>query len=361
MAVIPPDAGVRMRLQTEASLVQSLQPVRPIPGDLPDLQPGQAFSARILETLPDNAYRALVAGKQLTLQLPEGAEPGDTLELVVVDRTPKSIIARRADTEAASTNAGQPYPYAKISNAGRIIGELVLPEGETPQPASLNRGQPLVPQPPVGQGVSAANLAPALAKAVTQSGLFYESHQAQWVAGQRTLDSLRAEPQGQIPARMPAADMERTGAAEAVKPAPQMTERTSIQLAASTPSIPEEVRPIVQQQLDAVVTQRLAWHGEAWPGQPMDWEIERSSVGEGASGQLEDEAPRWATTLRLTMPHLGSIDATLKLTGGRLQLQMNTASASTAESLRNQLPGLAQSLEQAGMSLQSAEVRGDAT
>jgi flagellar hook-length control protein FliK len=77
------------------------------------------------------------------------------------------------------------------------------------------------------------------------------------------------------------------------------------------------------------------------------------------SGQLADEAPRWATTLHLTMPHLGALDATIRLAGGRLQLQMNTATDSTAASLRSQLPELVQALEQAGMSLQSAEVRGE--
>lgn len=360
MAVIPPDAGVRMRLQAESSLVQPLQPVKPIPGDLPDLQPGQAFTARIVETLPDNTFRAMVAGRQFTLQLPEGAEPGDTLELVVVDRTPKSIIAHRAESAAASAPSAQAYPYAKISTAGRMIGELMLPEGEAPRPAPLNRGQPLVPQPPAGQTMATADLAPALAKAVSQSGLFYESHQAQWVAGQRTLDSLRAEPQGRIPTSSPAAAPAPAGSAEAPGPLPQAAERASPQATAVAMPVPEEIRPIVQQQLDAVVTQRLAWHGEAWPGQPIDWEIERESAGEHGAGQPGEEAPRWATTLRLTMPNLGALDATLKLAGGQLQLRMSAASAAAAESLRSQLPDLAQSLEQAGVPLQSAEIRGEA-
>lgn len=360
MAVIPPDAGVRMRLQAESSLVQPLQPVKPIPGDLPDLQPGQAFTARIVEALPDNTFRAMVAGRQFTLQLPEGAEPGDTLELVVVDRTPKSIIAQRAEPASAPAVSAQPYPYAKISTAGRIIGELMLPEGEAPQPAPLTRGQPLVPQPPVGQGLSAADLAPALAKAVSQSGLFYESHQAQWVAGQRTLDSLRAEPQGRIPASPPTAAPEQPGGTEAVRLPLHAAERAAVQTAAAAPAVPDEIRPIVQQQLDAVVTQRLAWHGEAWPGQQIDWKIERQSVDEHGAGQTGEEAPHWATTLRLTMPNLGALDATLKLAGGRLQLQVSAASDAAAESLRGQLPDLAQALEHAGVPLQSAEIRGEA-
>ena len=98
MALIPPDAGIRMRMQTEANLLQPVAPVHEIPADLPELRTGQAFSARIQEVLPDNTYRALVAGKQLTLQLPEGAKTGDLLELVVIDRSAKVVIARQLET-----------------------------------------------------------------------------------------------------------------------------------------------------------------------------------------------------------------------------------------------------------------------
>ena len=77
MAVIPTDAGVRMRTQSDPGQLQALAPIRGVPAGLPEFQPGQTFSARIQELLPDNTYKALVAGRQLTLQLPEGASPGD--------------------------------------------------------------------------------------------------------------------------------------------------------------------------------------------------------------------------------------------------------------------------------------------
>ncbi|MBK8120176.1 MAG: hypothetical protein IPK39_14130 [Sulfuritalea sp.] len=75
MVLIPNDVGVRMRMQTEAAL-QPIAPVAEIPADLTDLRPGQAFSARIQEVLPENTYKALVAGRSLTLALPEGAKAG---------------------------------------------------------------------------------------------------------------------------------------------------------------------------------------------------------------------------------------------------------------------------------------------
>jgi siroheme synthase (precorrin-2 oxidase/ferrochelatase) len=393
MAVIPPDAGIRMRLQNDAGPVQPLQAVKAIAAELPDLQPGQVFTARILEALPDTTYRALVAGKQLTLQLPEGATAGDTLDLAVVDRTPKTLIARRADATGTAGTAGTTsaaYPYMKISTAGRLIGELMLPESETPQAAALNRGQPLVAQAPT----SATELAPALAKAVSQSGLFYESHQAQWLTGQRELAALRAEPQGRLPAPpRPAASMavlaQLTGAGAASATSPgnmlynvagqvaqvqqtfnaattghsgdtQAAPSTASLSPAQAQTIPDEIRPLVQQQLDAVASQRLAWHGEAWPGQGIDWQIERDVAEEHNTAPGGEGASRWSTRLRLTMPRLGAVDATLQLAGNRLRLHITTDSEATAADLRRQVPALERRLADAGLGLQIFEAHGEA-
>lgn len=358
MAVIPPDAGVRLRLQAEQSLVQALQPVRPIPADLPDLQPGQTFTARLLEPLPGNTFRAMVSGRQFTLQLPEGAGAGDTLELVVVERTPQAIVARRAEGTPAAPAAPQ-YAYAKISTAGRAIGELLLPESGTPRPAPLNGGQPMVAQPPAGQGVPVAELARALARAVSQSGLFYEAHQAEWLAGQRPTESLRAEPQGRLPVEAPPAGPQRPEtAAEGTKPLPPAGGRPAGEAAAPRLSIPEEIRPIVQQQLDAVVTQRLAWHGEAWPGQPIDWEIEQRAVDEGSAQPNTEENGRWQTRLRLALPRLGALEAVLQLVGSGLRLELKAEDEAAAADLRAHLSALAEALARAGVPLQSSEVRG---
>jgi hypothetical protein len=176
MALIPPDAGVRMRLPGDGPL-QPTTPISGIPSDLPDLQPGQVFSARIQEVLPENTYRALVAGKTLTLALPEGAEAGDVLELVVIDRSAKAILARTVP-EGAGAEA---YKHTTLSPAAQLIGQL-LSEEEGSHTAPLNRGQPLLNAPPT----NAAPLAAALQRAVENSGMFYEAHQAQWVAGNPT-------------------------------------------------------------------------------------------------------------------------------------------------------------------------------
>lgn len=392
MAVIPPDAGVRMRTQTDPGQVQSLAPVRGIPAGLPEFQPGQSFTARIQEVLPDNTYKALVAGRQLTLQLPEGASPGDLLELTVVDRTLHSVIARRAEAQPTPGQVdARPYPYARISDTGRLIGQLLPAEGEAPQPAALSRGQPVLAQPPANGG----QLASALRNAVSQSGLFYEAHQAQWVAGERPLNSLRAEPQGQLPVAPrplasldlgPAAGRESgtvpagsagpdgargepslaTRADFALRVTDSPTGRSEAQASAATTgsaqqsaaaSVPDGIRSIVQQQLDAVATQRLAWHGDVWPGQTIDWAIQRDFVEERDAGAAEvADAPRWSTSLRLTMPRLGTVDAVVQLVGDRLRIRL-AADEDAVGDLRQQAANLTEAMANAGLAVQSLEIR----
>ncbi|MCK7498329.1 MAG: hypothetical protein MZW92_52610 [Comamonadaceae bacterium] len=61
--------------------VQPLSVVRELPSDLPPYSPGQRFSANIQSVLPDGTFRAIVAGRTVTLSLPQSAMAGDALEL----------------------------------------------------------------------------------------------------------------------------------------------------------------------------------------------------------------------------------------------------------------------------------------
>ncbi len=388
MALIPPDVGIRMRMQNEANLLQPLSPVHEIPSDVLELRPGQSFSARIQEVLPDNTYRALVAGKQLTLQLPEGAKADDQLNLVVIDRSAKVIIAKLAEGSTVTTGETTPYEFARFSPAARMISQLLPAEGKPPPVAELNRGQPLVAQPPLSPG-AAAELAPTLAKAVTQSGLFYEAHQAQWVNGKLPLEQLLQEPQGKLSSQATFQQAAAETAAKAISTSERPVTPDSIlqalqarnekvdaggtaisaqsnenlrqaapaaATAATTPQkMPEEIRPLVQQQLEAVATNRMFWHGEVWPQQPLDWEIEWQGERNADSSNREDE--RWNTVLSLTTPRLGRVDASLQLTTQGVRITLATPYGSSAADLRDEAPRLAAALEAAGVPLLNLQVK----
>ncbi len=437
MVLIPADIGLRMRLQNEL-LPQPITPAQEIPVDLPGLKTGQAFSARIQEVLPENTYRALVAGKTITLSLPESAKSGDTLELIVVDRTPRTIIARLASPNGGAVQTGSATnPYATFSRAAQMLSSLLVAEGEAPRAAPLNRGLPLLAQAPR----SGADLVPVLSKAVAESGLFYESHQAQWVTGKLPLANLLQEPQGKLSApqaqiaaaanklllaslkqelqgqntsltqsltqiatqagKLPQAGMQQEPqgpqppatqavanagtldgmnsgeTAAAAHPTPQQAgtaalalnlpagreesteaqrlQANSAHLSQGVQSVPEELRPLVQQQLDAAGTQRLLWHGEVWPGQTMQWRVEWEGQGDGDAGQNEPEP--WSTTLRLTTPRLGEVEAALKLGASGVRIALTTPYAPSVAVLRDGTAELEQALAAAGVPLRGLTVK----
>lgn len=382
MALIPSDAGIRMRMQAEANLLQPVTPAHEIPSDLPDLRPGQTFSARIQEVLPDNSYKALVAGKQLTLQLPEGAKTGDLLELVVIDRSARVVIARQVESNAAAGDDAAGYEFARFTPAARLISQLLPADGESPPPAQLNRGQPLLLQAPQTP-IAAQQLATTLTNAVSQSGLFYEAHQARWVSGEMPLAQLLQEPQGQrsspaafqqavteLAARMASvreqasrpdtavqtlqsSPLPKVGAGETA-PVPAPT-HSSAQASAPAAQIPEDLRPLVQQQLESVGTQRLLWHGEVWPNQPMELEIDWQNDRKGDGS--EEESLRWGTTVSLTTPRLGRIDARLQLHPAGVHVTLATPYGASAADLRDESPKLAEALAAAGVPLLSFHVR----
>lgn len=405
MALIPADAGLRLRLDNELQ-TQQVAPVKEISADQPKLQTGQTFTAQIRDVLPQNTYLALVAGKQVTLSLPENAKSGDVLELVVVDQTAKSIIAKLADQTGGT---GQVAPQTTLSRTAMLLRSVLVGDGESPQAAPLNRGQPLLSGPPTNAG----QLATVLNRAVTQSGLFYESHQAQWVAGKLPLASLRLEPQGQqsVPQPLlpgagaaaaqtaarhpgtPDASPPSSGAASAAtahnavarglllyqsnqaqeagstgeaRSAGQSQAMSAAAMADSGPAgtpgagsggrIPEELRALVQQQLDAAGSQRLLWHGEIWPEQTMHWQLEWQEQGGQQGGGAEEETP-WQTSLRLTTPRLGSLEASLQLGAAGVRIALGAADAASAQEMRMAAPELMSALEAAGLRLLGFSVR----
>jgi len=397
MALIPTDVGVNLRTQVDSPL-RATAPVAEIPSDLPELNKGQVFSARIVEVLPEATYKALVAGKSITLSLPSGAKAGDTLELVVVDKTPRMVTAKLADGSAAlAGQEGDVYQHATFSAAAQMIGKLLPAEGEVARPITLNNGEPLLPTKPTAENpVLADKLAPQLEKAVSQSGMFYEAHQAKWVAGQLPTQALLEEPQNQLlrapaqgqgaeaPTEKPASLMQilfgKEAVAEPTKPegqaiAPRLNttvennERSNSSQASQTPAnqsaaatqsqqpaqvVPDELRHLVQQQLDTAATQRMVWHGEVWPQQPMDWEIQRD--GSRRQGETEEAGDKWTTRLALTTPRLGRVEATLELRRQGVHINMQAPPGQSLEDLQAAIPRLNSALEAAGVPALSIRV-----
>ncbi|MEC3764207.1 flagellar hook-length control protein FliK [Cupriavidus sp. SS-3] len=152
----------------------------------PGLAPGQAPDPQTLRT-------AIAVDQVAALQpVAEATESN-------VQNATGQAIRHSALASGANAMAGQGalLPGAStqesLSAAARAI--LAVLDGAEAQPVRGTAS--LLPAAPTA--ASAQATAAALAHAVGQSGLFYESHLAQWVAGARGLASLRQEPQAQVP------------------------------------------------------------------------------------------------------------------------------------------------------------------
>lgn len=202
--MIPPDVASSLRLVLPDTNALQSQQTAPVPAAqrladvLSNAVPGQRILAEIQALLPNGTYRAVVAQRDITLALPFSAKPGDTLELEVAESDGKLTLAFVANRSSGNNAAPPPESVnTSLSTAGKVIGNLLTPlegEGKQAAPAPLNRSQPLVEAMPK----TAADLAPILKQALTQSGMFYEAHQARWVSGQLPTAALLQEPQGKL-------------------------------------------------------------------------------------------------------------------------------------------------------------------
>lgn len=397
--MIPADLASRLRVLIESS-VQPASQVPEIPAGLPRFEAGDRFSALIQATLPDGSFQALIAGKTMTLALPESARSGDVLELIVTAQRGETVFARQASTPLLQTSSADTQPHPVLSQTGQLISQLLTGRfGET-SPTPLNStGVPLTATPQ-----NAAELASSLKQAITGSGLFYESHLRQWIDGKLPLTAVQQEPQAQhpplttpqatplpvSPGSVPGeplqhlADQARASAGDLLHPNveaathPQSgatTLRTSESQATaaaaaandgadaagstgSNRSVAEPLMPIVQRQLDVLGTHQMSWQGQVWPGVQMQWDIfdpeEYASRQQGS--EEEDTAKFWRSALRLTMPNLGNVEVQLVLSPQGLKVSIDTDNQGTADDMRSASPSLQESLEASGVHLLQLKV-----
>jgi len=302
---------------------------------------GERVQATVTGQLPNGRYAVLIKDQLLDLNLPRNTEPGEKLDLTVVTGYPKLTFAL--------TGAGaQPaLPQEMVLSQGARFLASLLGKGEAkPGAAQLSSAAALFDGAP-----DTEKLAAKLSQGLADSGLFYESHQAEWVNGERPLQSLLREPQAGLakPATNGAEKIENTDKANNFAPAKDNS------LAEKITQAPEGLlRNLVQQQLDVLEQRPIVWSGQAWPGQPLHWEVEPENERQAGGGQ-DEEQRSWQTRLNLQLPELGGLSIVAVLRNGEFALRFE-ASAQTAEKIRAETKNLQNRFEAAGLTLASSLV-----
>lgn len=337
----------------------------------PQWRAGQALEARVETKLADGRSLIDVEGTLFQVRLPDRPETqvGQRLQLTVIRPGPEPTLMLRApEAETPPENAASRVSLSTLaSRVATMLGNGNAEAGRAPARGAVATPLPILPAPPA----TGAELAAPLRQALETSGLFYESHQAEWVGGKRELEALRQEPQARIAReehakaaperadgnRLPARQDDETVAATRSTSAPAVRSDSTTTVAPPAQALPSAVAGIVNRQLDAIANQQIVWQGQVWPGQTMDWRVEEQEARSGG----EETGARWRTELRLQLPVLGTMTARLDLNGERLTIAIDAGggpvSVATMQAGETELRGM---LDARGLALDAFRVVDDA-
>jgi hypothetical protein len=338
---------------------------------------GKSLLAQVLSRMGDGSFLVKVEGTPVRMMLPPGAQVGSEIPLTLMAATPRPTFqvsngdgrplpaslyvpgsplaaltdpAIAYDAKAAPVQAGQagvnpgaldkaaalaaagaladaapqtPSPDAPpspvLSAAARLISSVISAAGRAPAGA-VHGTEPLL----ASTRPDPAELAGKLAQTVAESGLFYESHLAEWASGARPLASLMAEPQ-----------------------------------AAKAPGMPP-TEPLTAQFINMQLTSqeqaRVLWHGQLLPGQQMAWEINKDAPQQRGGEQGDNPEPAWRSGMRFRLPLLGDIDATVVMVGQQCQVEIKAGNADIGSVLRSHAASLRAAMEAAGTPLSALSI-----
>ena len=317
---------------------------------------GQSMAADVMTKLPDGSFVVRINDMAARMPLPAGAQVGTQVPLTLVALTPRPTFQlQTGQGTAAFAEAGPPLPdgaslqsaplaylegkeaaaltrtaallagarglaqlpggtadgaNTSISSAGKALCDVIAAAQKADAQASAAVGRTPLLGAPSGD---AAAIAKALQDGLAKSGLFYESHVAEWAEGTRPRADLAAEPQA--------------------RGMPPLTDPNTAQL--------------INLQLNAHEQGRVAWQGQLWPGRDMQWDVERDAAGR----QDGEPGAAWQSSLRLRFGALGEVTARVVLSGDQLHIRVDAPDEGIKSLLDTHRARLAQALDAAGTPL----------
>jgi len=289
-----------------------------VQGNLARGQAGPAFSftpshqyvAQVMDSTDARSVTVAIQGVLLNLALGEGLMPGQlvTLKFLGSSPTPTFVVMQTGGLEKYSG-------VVEVSPAGVSITQY-LEEHQMLDEHSrvLETERPLLslldhPE----------QIAQELKQAIASSGLFYESHLADYALGRLSIEQLMQEPQN---------------------------------------AMNFEPAELVAKQLEVYEHQSVRWAGSVWPCQIMQWDtkVEPPAIGQDHAAGVSNEGANITSTLELDLPNLKKVIVRLNLYQGGLSLLIQASDPDTLEQLNKQVSSLAFALSDAGQRLESCLV-----
>lgn len=277
-----------------------------------------------------------IEGQTVAMRLPYPVKTGDSLKLSFAGHTPQPVfLLQLPDTQ--SDDAPQLSPTA------RLLSELLQ---RAPQHAlpTLTPASPLLSKPTT----HTRELALALRTALVRSGLFYESHLANWTVGQDSLEGLMQEPQNR-----PATEAARMGSALSLTETGPASEARQL----------NPMHTLLSQQLQVLESPHFVWRGDLWPGRTLEWQVRQDTSAEHEEADApasRTEDATWDSHLRLTLPELGTLNVHIQLDARQVfSLRVLADKPGVDALLQRHQPELTKQLAAAGCTLRAITVEHD--
>ncbi len=225
----------------------------------------------------------------------------------------------------------------ELSPAARIISQILKEQSGQAQGAQVRSPKALIDlqQLSVFPTALSTQLANAIRHQVQNSGLFYESHLANWLNGKMSLDEIKLEPQARLSA--------------------SISQNTDTSQLGSRNNEQEKITQLVSQQLNFLDQQRLHFQGLLTAGVPFHWIVDGNDHSASRQTAQTSEEPErsWHSRLEIELPELGKIVITFALQQNKLDLTLKGNKNDTITTLNARFPELLSMMRATGTDITS--------
>jgi len=319
-------------------------------GSLQNLIAGQQVKGEVLARLSDQVYLVKIAGDIYRTELPEPSRPGAQLTLTYRTSDPRPEFSLHSTRNDAAP--------VKLSPTAASLSEALKGPASQPTQRPINSLEPLFSSTQANTAILAASLRNAL----SFSGLFYESHLLQWHMGERLLTDIQKESRLRLAAmakmandpvsgeNIPASTGLMDDNKDLLAPIMRNDELADNLRHSSAPSN-QLTSALLREQVETLLSGVFHWQGSVWQDQEMAWDVEKQA---GESDQESEQS--WKTSIRLTLPNLGEISATLVSSDAGIKGRIITDSTFTMNVMQKELADLEEKLAGSGLNLISMAI-----